>query len=101
MHENRSRPWPTPGQRIRLCKMRSHRRSCKAWVFATSQVRPENAKRRSFGRLLCFDHPLLSDYPDRSFVTAVRFIVNNTPGLGSSRTEMTVRAGLRSPMIST
>ncbi len=32
--------------------------------------------------------------PDHgSLVTAVRFIVSNTPGLGSSRTEMTVRAG--------
>ena len=35
MHGNRSRPWPTPGHRIRLCKMPSHRRSCKALVFAT------------------------------------------------------------------
>jgi hypothetical protein len=34
-------------------------------------------------------------------VTAVRFIVSSTPGFGSSRTPMTVRAGRWSPIFST
>jgi hypothetical protein len=36
-----------------------------------------------------------------SFVTAVKFIVINTPGFGNSFTPMTVRAGRWLPIIST
>ena len=38
---------------------------------------------------------------DQSRVTAVRFMVTRTPGFGSSRTPMTVRAGRWAPIFST
>ena len=109
MHDYRSRPHKTPEHRISLYKMLRHRRSCKASVCAIRSSgkrcpgEPENCKKGApDGAPFVFSIvPVLSGYPDRSLVTAVRFIVSNAPGLGSSCTEMTVRAGLRSPMIST
>jgi len=56
---------------------------------SASQVRPMGPQVR-----LCPPANCGSAAYQRSLVTAFRFIVNKTPGLGSSRTENTVRADL-------
>jgi len=99
----RPHPQPTPEHRTSLCKMPSHRRSCKASVCA---IRHAVAKRspgersdtratsREYPRIACahagyllivLRTDLIRDVPDHGFlVAAVRFIVSNTPGLGRS-----------------